>query len=165
MTKQEEEKLKEYLGYDKETGIFKWKRNVHRRTNMIGQEAGGRAGPYVRISFLNKGLLAHRIAWFFVHGTWPEMVDHINGDGYDNRISNLRESNFMLNARNLAIHRNDGKFPFVTKHASRWAGAFQYQGKGIRVGSFDTPQEAAAAVYGYMKGAGLLEHFCIIEKE
>lgn len=154
-----EEKLKEYLEYDQKTGHFKWLKNVYRRKNMVGTVAGGRSGPYVRITALGKEYLAHRLAWFFSYGKWPEMVDHINGDGYDNRLCNLRETNYMLNARNQAMHRTGRSLPFVHKHAGRWSGQFQYNGKTVRVGSFNTQEEASSAVYGYMKCAGLLKHF------
>jgi hypothetical protein len=50
---------------------------------------------------------AHRLAWFYVHGKWPQSgIDHRNGDIGDNRIENLREA---TQAQNCANKRGLGK--------------------------------------------------------
>lgn len=150
--------LKTVLRYDSETGDFTWIKTEPRLKRFLGKKAGGKAGTYIKITALGKEYLAHRLAWFFYYGTWPKMVDHINGNGMDNRISNLRESNHMLNARNLTIHRN-GKIPYVHKHGSSWRGKIMLDKKNVVIGTFDSEKEAAAAVFGYLKGADLLQAF------
>ena len=85
--------LRAELNYDPETGIFTWKSGRGRGgTWTAGGIAGGPDGHgYWRISVKRVRRLAHRLAWLYAFGVWPnKQVDHINGDRTDNRIANLR---------------------------------------------------------------------------
>jgi len=72
------------LIYDPDTGMF-----LNFRTgNVVASlnEAG-----YVTINWLGKTSLAHRVAWLYTYGNWPEFdIDHKNRIKVDNRIRNLR---------------------------------------------------------------------------
>ena len=39
--------------------------------------------------------LAQRLAWFWVHGTWPRLIRFQNKDRSDCRISNLAEGRYL----------------------------------------------------------------------
>ena len=87
-------RLKELFSYDESSGIF---------TRILGHKNGIKAGsvagctqkhrkPYLVIRIDRKLYLCHRLAWLYVHGVFPVgVIDHINGDGFDNRIANLRD--------------------------------------------------------------------------
>ena len=85
-------RLKEILLYDKNTGIFKWR--ITRPKAPKGKVAGSlNSFGDVRIFFDGYAYLAHRLAWFYVHGTWPKKeLLYKNKDRSCNWIDNLYES-------------------------------------------------------------------------
>lgn len=76
-----------------------------------------------------------------------EVVDHINGNGLDNRRSNLRLCTRSENQWNR--HRTCGtsKYKGVcwASMMKKWKAAIRYYGKRINLGFFDTEDEAAKA--------------------
>ena len=95
-----QERLKEVLNYDPETGVFTWARKGP------GVAFGKRAGSftsegYRRVTIDKKEYRAARLAWLYVYGEWPsEVVDHINRDRSDDRIRNLRDVPARVNSKN-----------------------------------------------------------------
>jgi hypothetical protein len=148
------ERLRELLAYDPETGEFT-NRGRRGNTGRAGKAAGSRnSRGYVTVSIGGYNYLAHRLAWIYVTGTWPVAeIDHINGDGADNRFANLREATRGENARNRARQNNTSGFKGVVGRGTRWEAKIYYDGREIYLGTFATPEEAHAA---YAKAA--LEH-------
>ncbi len=79
------------------------------------------------------------------------VVDHVNGNGLDNRRSNLRFVSFRQNCMNAKIHRA-GKLggAFRDKKNGRWYTRIQVNGKRKCIGGFATEEEAHRA---YLKRA------------
>lgn len=50
----------------------------------------------------------HRVVWFLHHGYWPKEIDHINRDGRDNRIENLRDVSHHVNVMNKSFDSKSG---------------------------------------------------------
>ena len=87
-----QEYLKSILDYDLDTGIFTWKINKAKRTK-IGDIAGWSYNGYREIEINDKKYKAHRLAWLYVYGEMPnKLIDHIDGNRSNNKISNLREA-------------------------------------------------------------------------
>ena len=99
--------LKEILEYDPDTGVFKWKKVLKFSPKKIGDIAGtyDRQG-YIIIRHKNKSYKAHRLAFLYVYGYIPDIVDHINLIKDDNRISNLRGVSASSNCQNRDINCN-----------------------------------------------------------
>lgn len=98
------ERLRDVLHYNKETGLFVWKKYINPRGKLGSQAGYINDGGYLLISIDNKRFRAHRLAWFYVYGEWPEYdIDHKNGIRSDNRIGNLRKSTRSQNLCNKKV--------------------------------------------------------------
>ncbi len=106
-----------------------------------------RSKPYAA-SFVNKAdLLLHR---FLMNPTEEQDVDHKDGNGLNNRRTNLRCCTPSQNSQNrTGVVGTLSKYKGVTtggkKHAGRWAAKIQVDGKGVWIGRFDTEESAARA--------------------
>jgi len=139
--------LKSALHYNPDTGQFTWIVDASRNIKS-GQLAGSRhAKGYWQIYYKGKHYLAHRLAWLYVHGQLPKSnIDHINMDGMDNRISNLRIAGWSENACNTRAKRsNKLGVKGVHKIPSGYTAQIQYKGKKTFLGTFQTVEEAGDA--------------------
>ena len=89
-------RLKELLEYDAETGEFVWitKSSKYTHRIKIGDSAGcwNKGHGYLGIWIDGQYYLAHRLAWFYHYGIFPEkVINHRNQDKTDNRIDNLED--------------------------------------------------------------------------
>lgn len=141
--------IKDYLSYNKKTGVFTWIKTSGKA--KAGNVAGtNHKSGYIQIVFNYKIFFAHRLAWFFHYGLWPKNgLDHINGDGFDNRIDNLRDVSQRENTSNRDYHRK-GKLVGCSFYESKnkWKAQIYENGKQKHIGLFDTELEAHNA---YMK--------------
>ena len=143
--------LKEKLHYNPDTGEFIWKKNI--RKILVGCIAGTiDRNKYRRININHQRYLAHRLAWLYMTGDWPEeYIDHINHIRDDNRYINLRVANKNDNSRNAKI-RADNKCGYkgVSKEGNKYRAQICKDYKRINLGCFDTAEQAHAV---YMNAA------------
>lgn len=101
------ETLKHRLLYNPETGVFT--RNCLMAGSSIGSVCGTlKPSGYVIVRVDGRLYRAHRLAWFYQYGEWPDGdVDHINRNRSDNRIANLRQSNRSENLCNSSIRSDN----------------------------------------------------------
>ena len=92
---------------------------------------------------------AHRLAWFYVYGSWPnDQIDHINRNKTDNRIANLREVTNKQNQQNASKRSdNTSGHPGVSwyKRDSKWQARIKHNQKDTHLGYFENLEEAIAA--------------------
>lgn len=142
--------LKELLHYDLDTGVFTWLVRVP-RTRFSGCVAGFECQGYRRIKIRKKRYTAHRLAWLYVTGNWPEdEIDHINGDGEDNRFANLREADRFVNARNMPLSSVNksgvvGVRLRKRKKSQSWVVQIADKGVKIHLGCFKSKNDAIKA--------------------
>jgi hypothetical protein len=134
--------LREILHYDPDTGIFRWRRGQWRKAGKI---AGSNKRRYRHINIGYRWYLAHRLAWLYMTGKWPRHeIDHIDRDGFNNRLANLRDVTRSENMRNTR-RKSKGGVIFVPARA-RWWARINVGGHRRHVGYFETEEEARAAL-------------------
>lgn len=133
-------RLERLLDYDCTTGVFRW-----RVTRSPGAKRGSVAGRlnakgYLIIGVDGNRYMAHRLAWFYVYGVWPESeLDHVNGNRSDNRVRNLRQCSRSENLQNACTRRDSQSgVKGVRWHQSkqRWQPRVKHQGKQLYLGYY-----------------------------
>jgi hypothetical protein len=143
-----QKRLKELLHYDPETGVFKWIKSGKGRS--LHNQPGCLNDKRYRIIYISyKIYRAHRLAWLYYYGSFPENeLDHINRNTSDNRIENLREVSHMCNLRNAGEWKNNTsgvKGVTWNKIDKRWRSQISINSKVIQLGSHAEFAEAACA--------------------
>ncbi len=145
-----QKRLHELFYYNPDTGIFIRKVQSANRTKK-GEIAGSINKKGYRCMKVDNGKYqAHRLAWLFVHGEWPnDQIDHINGDKQDNRICNLRVVNNSENQQNaIKAHVNNVtkmrgvRYYKNPRNIRKYGAVISINGKRIYLGSFHSPEEA-----------------------
>lgn len=139
--------LRKALAYDPETGLFTWR--VSRGSVKPGVHAARSACRYTAVRMDGKRYYAHRLAFLWMTGCWPEGdVDHIDGDGTNNRWSNLREATQSQNNGNQRL-RSDSVTGFkgvgYVRKDRAYRARLRVGGKQLALGYFKTPEAAYAA--------------------
>jgi len=115
-----QERLKQLLHYDAETGVFTWIAH-QRRPDLIGTVAGQ---GYICINVDNRKYKAHRLAWLYIYDSWPSKhIDHENRIKSDNRIDNLRDASKAQNEQNKglrSVNTSGVTGVYWNKGANKW---------------------------------------------
>ena len=142
------DRVREFLEYDPPTGKFTWRKRTSNRIAVGGVAGVKAANGYTYITLDNYKLLAHRVAWLYVYGEWPEgQIDHINRDRSDNRLSNLRLASMSENVCNGTLRStNTSGFRGVSldkrKTKKKWLAQIVKDGKQHGLGYYATKEEA-----------------------
>lgn len=162
------ERLLAELDYNADTGVFVWRER--RKGQRPDRVAGTRhSAGYITINLKRHGVgaihFAHRLAWYYVHGRWPEgVIDHINGDRADNRIANLRDVSPSINGQNRKGPQSNSRSGVLGVSwkacRSRWLAQIRTGTGSTKVlGTFRTKEEAEAA---YLAAKRQLHDGCTI---
>jgi hypothetical protein len=144
-----QDRLKQLLHYDPETGLFTWLVSTARCVK-VGDVAGAYDKKGYRVIQIDgKQYQAHRLAFLYMTGKFPTNgTDHIDGDPANNRWTNLRECTTAENAQNTASRKNSSsKYLGVSwfKRDQKWKAQIQINGEQKYLGQFDTEDEAYQA--------------------
>lgn len=169
--------LHNLLNYDRETGIFTWliRNNFSAGDNIFNSRYAGKISghtcldrqcgkKYIQIRVNNKLYKAHRLAWLYVHGEFPQHdIDHLDGDGTNNSICNLKSVTHSVNGKNLRMPKtNTSGIVGVQFNIERekWVARIMVSFKNKTLGYFDNKTDAiicrkmAEYKYGFNKNHG-----------
>ena len=120
MNKLTKAELLEFLEFDEELSRFRWKTRPGEargvkifNTRYAGKLAGTLkkrgSGLIHRVIYTGRlNFFEHRLVWLYHYVELPKTdLDHLNGDGLDNRINNLRAVTGGENLKNLALSKNN----------------------------------------------------------
>lgn len=177
------EMLRKLLRYDPETGKLFWRERFPEsfsdgghggkiaacrawNTRYSGKEALGyiQSNGYKAGGIGGKKIKAHRAVWAVIYEEWPLAdIDHINGDGTDNRESNLRDVSKrtnMMNKKMMSNNQSGIQGVYWHKAARKWAAFIGVNGKVEYLGIFTSKKDAVRArqdaekKYGYHPNHG-----------
>lgn len=135
--------LKTYLRYEPDTGLFFY--TIDRKRAKAGDVAGKIKNGYRLLSYRQEWWQAHRVAFAWDKGELITdlQIDHIDGDGTNNRLSNLRLATPSQNNMNVGkIKSNSGiKGIHFDERFSCYNAQVMVSGKPI-TGRFKTLTEA-----------------------
>lgn len=94
--------LRALFTYDSARGVIERIDKSRKRRAHTGTRNQRKDTAYSVLCVDGRKLYAHRVAWMLVHGDIPAgmVIDHLNGNGLDNRLCNLRLVTKTLNQRN-----------------------------------------------------------------
>ena len=147
------ERARELFDYNPETGDLVWRvdrSNSVRKGRIAGRVELCKWGKRYRfVTVDGKIVRAHRLIWMIVHGHLPKgQIDHINGDGTDNRLENLRDVTHQENSKNRRRQSNNKSGVtgvwWNTKH-QKWVASLNCGKQSKHLRMFDDIEDAKAA--------------------
>lgn len=144
------EYLLQLLHYEPSTGALTRKIKTSNRVK-IGDVVGCKNRDGYLVTRIGDILYYnHRLAWFYVHGDWPdEEIDHRNGVRDDNRLINLRRASRKQNARNSrkpSSNSSGVKGVSWCKIMNKWFAYVGVDNQRVKVGYFDSLDDAEKSV-------------------
>lgn len=103
--------------YDAKTGVFERIDKSAKRRAHTGTINKRKDTSYAVLCVNGKRHYAHRLAWLYEHGSIDVsmVIDHIDGNGLNNQISNLRMVSKAINQRNRR-EKESGIAPGIYAH-------------------------------------------------
>lgn len=134
--------------FEYKDGNLYWKIKYHGIT--YGSKAGAIGKKYCQICIKRKKYYLHRLIWIMFNGNIPDdmEIDHIDGNGLNNNIFNLRVANSSQNKCNSKKRiTNSCGFKGVSLHkkSNKFYSRIQFDKKVICLGYFDTAEKAHEA--------------------
>jgi hypothetical protein len=138
------ERLRELFLYDADTGNFYSRRpDGSANPNPVRRSRAG----YIHLTVDGANIKAHRAAWAMHYGEMPQgLVDHIDWDTFNNKITNLRSATKRQNTINTGAYGEVlAKGVSLCPKKTRYHARITAKRKTKFLGSFATIDEAAHA--------------------
>lgn len=155
------EYLRSIIDYDPCTGVLTWRARPRElfttsrsykiwNARFCGRQAGYSSNGYIQVRIGKSIHLAHRVAWAYMTGAWPEkQLDHIDGDKSNNMFANLREATNSENGYNRERYSNNTsgvKGVCWDKSVSKWKAQIKAENACVYSKYFDDIDSASKAI-------------------
>ena len=158
--------LLDCLAYNHVSGELTWKKRPRSHfstdrgyntfySQKVGRKTGCRSETkdglfYLKVAINKKLYLAHRLAWIIYHGEIPAgmEIDHIDHNGENNAIDNLRLVTSSENKQNrtMVSTNKSGKMGvYHSRKTGRWVAEIFVNNERYGLGSFNSIDDAIAA--------------------
>jgi hypothetical protein len=166
--------VREIMYYDSKSGFLYWKhrKDMSKTWNSRYANKKVKTNNANCSSILYNGnrfnTVYHRLIWCCYYGKWPEsnlVIDHKNGNHYDNTIENLRLVTHAENSRNRSTPKDNTSGHigvYWRKEKKKWQVQIGSNGKTIHIGYFKNKEDAIKArkeaekKYGFHENHGRL---------
>jgi len=153
-----QEIIRELINYDPETGDTFWKKRdvkwfkngvktaLHTSRVWNNRFAGKKIGSiskshgYLEFRLFYDLYLLHRVIWLYMTGSWPNVIDHKDGNRLNNVWENLDNVTYLTNARNQKLQKNNTsgyKGVSWSKRDNNWEVHIRINKRSEYLGSFD----------------------------
>lgn len=134
------------------------------RGKICSHKLEGARTTYITLLLGKTKMYVHRIAWLLCWEEYPKFdIDHIDGDGQNNRIANLRDVPRRINMRNMRKKKTNssGHNGVGRWKSGKWFARVTGENRErIYLGTFNSMEDAvaaqkkAAAKHGYHESHG-----------
>ena len=158
--------IKEIVSYDSKSGCLYWKYRKDMPKNWNNRFANKKVKTNSAncVGILYNGqrffVSCHRVIWCYYYGKWPEsnlVIDHKDGNHYNNTIENLRLVTTAENNKNRSTPKNNtsGHVGIYWSNKTRkWQVQIGTNGKNKYIGYFENKEDAIKARKEAMKKHG-----------
>lgn len=158
----------ELFSYERDTGNLYWKKRpatsksnnifnslfAHKIAGSISTSKSSKTS-YIAVKTKLRTEKAHRIIFAMIYGYTPKEVDHIDHNGLNNKLENLRASNSRDNSKNMPMQKSNKSGCIGVnwhKAAKKWhARAVNLNGERVDLGRYDDINEAIRVRKKYEK--------------
>lgn len=114
----------------------------------VGNKKTCNRTAYRQVKINGSLYLLHRLAFLYMKGFIPKVIDHLDGDGENNKWNNLIAANHIINGKNRPRNSNNTTgICGVSYHKKRryFVAYIKHNYKQIELGRFSNLFDAAAA--------------------
>jgi hypothetical protein len=145
------EQVRNIINYDPVSGVAKWNtklyRGKHSAGDVINNVHHNNKISYYRVQVCGVRYMLHKLIVLYMTGEYPtSKVDHIDGDGLNNKWDNLRHVTNAENGRNCSINSNNTSGHLgVSKFRNGWRVRVKFNGIEKHIGVFQDFDQAVKA--------------------
>ena len=130
--------------FEYKDGHLYWKKKYCHKINL-GQIAGSEKKRYWQTNIFGKRYYNHRLIYIMHYGEIKNHIDHIDGNGKNNKIENLRDVTRAQNMWNSIKPKNNNSgtkgISFLPR-LKKWRARIKFNKKEFHIGVFEKKEDA-----------------------